>query len=160
MLDDQRRWLLTSQHPGLASGLVFPADPSHAERARVKRDDTEVCWFRTDSVLDKPLRKVVAEAGVPRITPHSFRRTYENLLRQSGVDDLVRRSVAGWRTNQAQEIYAGIAPEERAAAARRLEAMVTGSAPARTGTPTGTPEGRTSIDEISLKGDSPEMSGI
>ena len=51
--------------------------------------------FGRTPVLDKPLRRVVAEAGVPRITPHSFRRTYENLLRQSGVDDLVRRSVAG-----------------------------------------------------------------
>jgi integrase len=86
-------------------------------------------------VLDRPLKKIVEKAKLPRISVHSFRRTYENLLRQAGVDDLVRRTLAGWRREGTQAIYAGVAPEERAIAARKLVALV----PAQVH-PTGTPE--------------------
>jgi hypothetical protein len=48
----------------------------------------------------------------------------ENLLRKAGVDDLVRRSMAGWRSEEAQRIYANVDPEERQAAAKALVALV------------------------------------
>jgi integrase len=83
-----------------------------------------VSWFRSETVLDAPLRKVVKAAGITPISPHSLRRTYENLLRKAGVDDLVRRSMAGWRSEEAQRIYATVDPEERQAAARVLVALV------------------------------------
>ncbi len=121
VLEEQRSWLLRSQHPGLSSGLVFPASPRHAKGGMTRRDLKEVSWYRALSVLDKPLRQVCAKADVPRITNHSFRRTYENLLRQTGAQDLVRRSMAGWRTEEAQAIYAGVARSERA---ETTEAMV------------------------------------
>lgn len=124
VLDEQRRWLVETQHPGLASGLVFPANPMHAKGGKTRRALDAVCWYRAGSVLDRPLRLVVAKAGVPRITPHSFRRTYENLLRQAGVNDLVRRSLAGWRTTHAQAIYAGIDRTERTAASERMVELV------------------------------------
>ena len=54
----------------------------------------------------------------------SLRRTYENLLREAGVDQLVRRSLAGWRTEEAQSIYANVAPTERRAAANSLVNLV------------------------------------
>ena len=43
---------------------------------------------------------------------------------QAGVSDRVRRSVAGWRTTQA--IYAGVDHDERAAASKRMLALVQG----------------------------------
>lgn len=121
---EQRRWLMETQQPGLVSGLVFPASARRAAQAAARRGSDEVSWYRSMSVLDEPLKAVVARAGVPEISLHSFRRTYENLLRAAGVDELVRRSLAGWRTEKAQEIYAGVHPNERAQAAKRMVDLV------------------------------------
>lgn len=145
VLEAQQRWLVAVKHPGLGSGLVFPAHPQHTQHAaggRTRRRLDDLCWYRSGSVLDKPLRLVTERAGVPRISVHSFRRTYEDLLRRAGVTDLVRRSMAGWRTRDAQAIYAGINHEERASAAGRLAALVRGTQEEdmETGTPAGTPD--------------------
>jgi integrase len=113
ILKAQRRWLMETEHPGLFSGLVFPAEPRAARAGAARRGADEPSWFRSPSVLDIPLRKVVEKAGVPAISPHSFRRTWEDILRKAGVDELVRRSMAGWRTDTAQAIYATVDREER-----------------------------------------------
>ena len=132
ILYEQRAWLVRTEHPGLACGLMFPADPGHAKAGLTRRKLDEMCWYRSGSCLDKPLRAVVDKAKIPKISLHSFRRTYENLLRRAGVNDLVRRSLAGWRTEQAQAIYADVDREERRAASSRMQALVEG-------TPAGTP---------------------
>jgi integrase len=121
VLAEQRAWLLRTQHPGLSTGLIFPA-----RAARIRADGSE-CWFRSGSVLDHPLARVVAKAGVRPISLHSFRRTYENLLRQAGVDDLVRKSIAGWRTDRAQAIYATVDRSERDTAAAVVTELVLGT---------------------------------
>lgn len=71
-------------------------------------------------MLDTPLAKVVARAGLPPTSLHGFQRTYENLLRQAGVDDRVRRSLAGWRSDDAQAIDAGVDKRERGAAGQAM----------------------------------------
>lgn len=125
VLDEQRRWLVETQHPGLGSGLVFPADPAHAVIGAQRRGlDDQVSWYRSGSSLDRPIRIVAQAAGVPPISAHSFRRTYENLLRQAGVDELTRRSLAGWRTDKAQAIYANVSSGERADAAALMVMLV------------------------------------
>jgi integrase len=124
VLNEQRRWLLEKQHPALSTGLMFPANPKQARAGQARREADEVSWFRSETVLDAPLRKVVKAAGITPISLHSLRRTYENLLRKAGVDDLVRRSMAGWRSEEAQRIYATVDPEERQAAGRTLVALV------------------------------------
>ncbi len=86
-------------------------------------------------MLDKPLRAVVAKAGVRPISPHSFRRTYENLLRKAGVDQLVRQSIAGWRTDTAQAIYATVDRSERDDAAKAITELVLGTLLHPTATP-------------------------
>ena len=121
VIKDQQKWLEATKHPGLESGLIFPASYRHAKAGATRRKVSKLSWFRSGSTLDKPLSKVIKEAGIPPVCPHSFRRTYEDLLRQAGVDELVRRSLAGWRSDDAQEIYAGIAKSERTAAG---EAMI------------------------------------
>jgi integrase len=134
VLAEQRAWLLKAQHPGLSSGLIFPA------RAPTRREeDGELVWFRSGSVLDKPLSLVVKKAGVRPISLHSFRRTYENLLRKAGVDQLVRQSIAGWRTDEAQAIYATVDRSERDQAAAAVTELVLGAPLLR---PAATPEAK------------------
>jgi len=126
VLEEQRQFLLRSQHPGLSTGLIFPADPRHARAGATRRGVDELCWYCSPSCLRGPLDKVVAEAEVPPISPQSFRRTWENLLRRAGVDNVVRRAVSGWRTETAQGIYATVAREERDQAADSIVALVQG----------------------------------
>jgi len=128
VLNAQRRWLLVTQHPGLESGLVFPASPRHARAGASRCKVDEVSWYRSPSVLDAPLKKVVDAAEVPAVSAHSFRRTFENLQREAGVDLLVRRAVAGWRTESAHAIYATVARSERDAAAKAVVELVTAGA--------------------------------
>lgn len=139
---EQRLWLEEVQHPGRSSGLMFPASPRHAKASATRRKTDEVCWYRTGSVLDAPLAKVVRTAGIPSVSPHSFRRTFENMLRQAGVDGLVRRAMAGWRSDDAQAIYASVDRTERDAAANRVVQLVMG-APGKDELvrPAGTPAG-------------------
>lgn len=123
-LADQRRWLVATQHPGIGSGLVFPASPRGAATGATRRDVSAPDWHRGASSLSRPLAAVCATAGLPRISLHALRRTFEDLLRRAGVDQLVRRSLAGWRSDRAQAIYAGVAPEERAAAVAAVVRLV------------------------------------
>lgn len=125
-LDEQRRWLLETQHPGLKSGLIFPASPRHAKAGAMRRGADEVSWYRSTSVLDQPIARVVKAASVRPVSCHSFRRTFEDLLRESGVDQLVRRALAGWRTDTAQAIYATVDKDERDRAAQALVTLVLG----------------------------------
>ena len=73
-----------------------------------------------------PERCRCGAAGLPRISLHSLRRTWEDLLREAGVDDLVRRAMACWRSPGAQAIYASVDRRERDAAVGALLAHVTG----------------------------------
>jgi len=127
VLGAQRRWLLEMQHPGLASGLVFPASPRHAQAGATRRDVDELSWYRSPSILDEPLKRVVKAAKIPPISPQSFRRTWENILREAGVDQLVRRALAGWRTEKAQGIYATVDRRERDAASEAVAKLVMGA---------------------------------
>jgi len=124
VLEEQRQWLLTEQHPGLASGLVFPTGARHAQAGASRRHSDEVRWFRSGSVLNEALAKITAKAKLPPISPHSLRRTWEGLLRQAGVDQLVRRAMAGWRSERAQAIYSSVARSERNAAVDAVRRIV------------------------------------
>jgi len=123
-LAEQRRWLVASQHPGLSSGLVFPANPLQARAGAKRRGTDEVSWYRSPTIFKEPLRKVVDAAGITDISAHSLRRTWENLMREAGVDQLVRRALAGWRSEKAQAIYATVAKEERDAAGEAVVRLV------------------------------------
>ena len=124
ILATQRRWLITQQHDGLVSGLIFPANPLHARAGAARRGADDVSWFRAPEIFHKPLRKLWGKNKLPEFSIHALRRTWENLLRTAGVDDLVRRSMAGWRTEEAQAIYASVDRRERDAAASSVVALV------------------------------------
>ena len=115
-LEEQRRWLIDVQHPGLASGLVFPASPKHAKGGAARRKADELNWYRSRSCLDKALVLVCERAEVPPLSPHALRRSFEKLLRRANVDGLVRRSLAGWASTDAQELYTDVDATDRAQA--------------------------------------------
>jgi integrase len=117
-LAEQRHWLVASQHPGLSSGLVFPASPLQARAGATRRGTDVVSWYRSPTIFKEPLRKVVDAAGITDISAH-MRRTWENLMREAGVDQL-----AGWRSEKAQAIYATVAKEERDAAGEAVVRLV------------------------------------
>lgn len=123
VLKAQLAWLSATKHPGRSTGLIFPASPRHAKGAAT-RTGRDICWLRSKTTLNNPIAKVVKASKIPEVSNHSLRRTFENLLRQSGVGDLVRRSLAGWRSEGAQEIYAGVAPSERRKAAENLQSHI------------------------------------
>jgi integrase len=128
ILAAQRRWLLSQQHAGLSFGLVFPASEVHARTGAARRGADEPSWFRAPEVLYKPLRKVWDEGKdkLPEFSAHALRRTFENLQRMAGVDELVRRAMAGWRSTDAQAINATVAREERDSAAAAVLGLVIG----------------------------------
>jgi len=123
VLNEQRQWLLREQHPGLESDLIFPATPRSAKGSATRRN-AKLRWYRSASTTAKPLKKIIDVADIPQISAHSLRRTWENLMRRAGVDQLVRRSLAGWRTEEAQAIYATVNREEREAAVAAVVDMV------------------------------------
>ena len=61
---------------------------------------------------------------MPRVSAQGLRRTFEDLLREAGVEQLVRRAVAGWRSEKAQGIYATVRREDRDAAADAVLKLV------------------------------------
>ena len=126
VLDEQRQWLLSTQHPGLASGLVFPGRSRQAKAGKTRRGEDEVRWYRSPTALRKPLDLAASTAKVARISPHGLRRTFEDLLREAGVEEMVRRAVAGWRTEKAQGIYATVSRRDRDAAAAAVVKLVRG----------------------------------
>ncbi len=79
VLAEQRRWLLTSQHPGISSGLIFPANPRQAMAGAKRRGEDKPSWHRSPTIFHLPLAKVVKEAKITDISGHSLRRTWENL---------------------------------------------------------------------------------
>lgn len=126
VLAEQRQWLVRTQHPGMESGLMFPANPVGAKAGAHRRSQDEVSWYRSPTIFDRPLRRICKKAGLPEISAHALRRTFENLLREAGVDQLVRRSMAGWRSEAAQAMYATVAQGERKAALAAVVTLVKG----------------------------------
>jgi integrase len=95
-----------------------------ARAGATRRGADRLSWYRSPSIFQKPLLKVVKASGITDISAHSLRRTWENLLRVAGVDQLVRRAMAGWRTEKAQAIYATVDRSERDEAAKSMVRLV------------------------------------
>lgn len=135
VLAEQKRWLERGYrakrgqppgaHPGLWSGLVFPADPRHAA-AGAKRRGGELRWYRSGTALADGLAKVVEAAALPRISLHSLRRTWARISRRAGVEANVRKRLAGWHCDEVQDRYEDIDRETRAAAGELFVGYVAG----------------------------------
>lgn len=105
-LAQHRRELIAEQHPGLATGLVFPSNIGGA---------------REVGAIIKPLQRAAAHAGIDiHVTPQVLRRTLNTLLLAQGADRLVIRSQMGHTSEQMTKRYAGIRDESKVTAIRAL----------------------------------------
>ncbi|MEZ4437045.1 MAG: tyrosine-type recombinase/integrase [bacterium] len=111
VLRAHRAWLVEREHPGLASGLVFPSN---------------VGTPRGPESLHGPLLTAGEAAGVEvRVGPQVLRRTFNTLMVEQNVDRIVLRSQMGHCSEEMTERYAGVAVEAKRAAVEALEAQAT-----------------------------------
>lgn len=131
ILREHRRWLVATQHPGLASGWVFPA-------AKVRKPRADGSWPPVStSSLRKPLRAVLKAVELEgRITTHGLRRTWNNILRQVTAGEVVR-AITGHATERMTEHYSHVHQNEKAQAATRALSLVRAK-PVEVGTLVGT----------------------
>ena len=109
ILRSHRRMLMASQAPGFDNGYVFPSKNGkllHGPSAR------------------KPLIKALRDAGIyRRFTPHGFRHTFNNLVRQQASGEVLR-AMTGHSTERMSEHYSHVDLSEKKAAAGRAFASL------------------------------------
>lgn len=110
MLREHRQRLLAAQHPGLPAGFVFAT-----------RRGTLHCGTPLGKVLDK----ACPAAGVPRITVHGLRRTFNNLVRQVTAG-MVVRAIIGHSDESMTAHYSVVSADEKLAAATAVVRMLPG----------------------------------
>ena len=110
VIQTQRKALIRAQHPGLAAGLIFPA---------------ETGGFRGPQALYKVLRQAGEIAGIPvRVGPQVIRRTFNTQLVVAGVDRIVLRAQMGHTSEEMTERYAGIGTAAKVEAVEILHRLV------------------------------------
>ena len=69
--------------------------------------------FRSPAVLQKPFALVSKELGLRKhISPRAMRRTFQDLARAAEVKDIVTRSISGHATEEMQQHYSTVNPDE------------------------------------------------
>ncbi len=115
VLEWQRRRLVKKQHPGLATGLVFPstitdgAQNGYLSPSALRSVMSNVC-----EDVEKALREQRPMATFPRITPHDMRRTWSTLMNEARVDRHVIGSIAGHSTDEMLAHYDHVSDERKA----------------------------------------------
>lgn len=101
-----RQAMLREEHPGLASGLIFPDATGRP---------------RGPGSLRKVLETACDKLGLGlRVTPQVLRRTYNTLLMQADVDRIVLRSQMGHADEAMTELYSGVGIEAKKEAHLRV----------------------------------------
>lgn len=86
--------------------------------------------FRAPNVLNKPFAEVAAEMGLGfTFTQKGMRRTFNDLARHAEVEKLVTRSISGHLTEQMQDHYSTVAPEEQRRSIAKVIRLFEGGAP-------------------------------
>jgi integrase len=100
-----------------ASDLLFPAWPSKWNAGG---------GFRSRSSMREAFDDVAnaLELGY-KLTPRSMRRTYNDLARTAGLNDLVTRAISGHRTPEMRAHYSTVAPAEVAAGLAKIVDIAT-----------------------------------
>lgn len=94
------------------SDLLFPSDTGE---------------LRTRNVLAKPFEAISKELGLTfRLTPKGMRRTFNDVARWAGVNDVVTRAISGHQTPSMQDHYSTARAAEARAALTKVHAFVAG----------------------------------
>lgn len=101
-LDEALQWhrqrMLSEQHPGLATDLVFPARVYDVEEAVYN-------GHMSSSTIRAALASACEKVELPRITPHDMRVTFQTLCVQSGIPGEIVRTVTGHSTERMSAHY-------------------------------------------------------
>ena len=105
-------WQQEKRIRGRESGFLFLPT-----RTRTTGDDdgvvSEALRLRYSNVLSKPLARCAERAKVTKhVTPHTMRRTFNNLARQA-AGEIVARSMTGHTTTAMTEHYSHVTIEEK-----------------------------------------------
>ncbi len=113
-LREHRQTLIKNQSPGLAAGIVFPADTG---------------GYRFPSSLRKCLDILRTHLGFEgRVTPQVLRRTYNTLMMAAQVDRIVLWSIMGHSSESMTKRYSGVGMDvKRAAISKVFDASRLGS---------------------------------
>ena len=106
VLRAHREWLIRSQHPGLVTGLAFPA-----QRGKM------LSVGRLRTILVKTREALGIET---RVTPHVLRRSLNTSLRRAGADRIVQRAMLGHSSEAMTELYDGTDIEDKRSAMAAL----------------------------------------
>ena len=123
--------MVTTQHPGLGSGLIWP---------------TMKGTMHAGSPLGRALDRATKATKATRITPHALRRTFNDLARRV-ADGMVVRAITGHVTEALTEHYSVVDASEKMRAAAGVLRLVTA-----TSDPTGGRSGgRSEIEEVAKR---------
>ena len=114
------------------SNRSVPALPAIAKLWGPRRDGELVFPARSGELhRGSPLRRVLtdacAAAGVPRVTAHGLRRTFNNLGRQKASREVLM-ATTGHVTDEMVGHYSVVAPEEQAALSEAVVATIEAAA--------------------------------
>ena len=107
ILREHRRQMIADEHPGVATGIVFPA---HIDPTVAAHNGYMQRW-----TLNDVLTKACEKAGVPRITPHRFRDFVDTRLMARGLHPTIVQSITGHSTDRMSVHYSHVSPAEKAA---------------------------------------------
>lgn len=106
VLKNHRRWLISEQHPGVGTGLVFPGwkprgkRGGHLSRSTVRKKMTQFC----------------EDAEIPRFTPHDMKRTFVTRMSELKIERNVIKSMSAHSTDEMIFHYDDVQPERKATA--------------------------------------------
>lgn len=115
LVRQHRKTLMSEGHPGLKSGLLFPAEQS--EELPIANQQANEIWQRAQkkAEIEKP------------ITVHGIRHTFHDVARKRLVDVATVKAMAGHTNDARHFLYSqGVDIEERAEASRLVMAVVFG----------------------------------
>ncbi|WP_168210680.1 tyrosine-type recombinase/integrase [Persicimonas caeni] len=97
VLEEHRAYMREKKHPGLRTGLVFPA--------KIDPDKAVNDGYMTPASLHKPLNKGCEKAGIPRVSPHDLRRTFNSLALEAGLSAHLLRTITGHTEEMTDHYY-------------------------------------------------------
>lgn len=123
MLKSHRRTMMAKQPAGWDKGIVFPNTKGE---------------FFYPSLLVKPYKRIMSEIGVDKhITNHSMRRTYNNMMREAGVDRFTLQAMMGHCSNEMTDHYSEVSDDERRRAVEKGLSAIFEEVKKQTGDSTG-----------------------
>lgn len=117
VLKEHRRRQLEEQSPALATGLLFPSSIQGKTN-----------WRRRPSALRNELVDAGVRAGLPmRMTPQVLRRTFNTLMKTTGIDPAAIRDLMGHSSEQMTDRYFAAPEGVKRAAVLTFERKLAGT---------------------------------